>query len=163
MREERRDDWANNVDKKIVDLTSAQRTTDDLLEDLDANYAAIDRVLRGDPEKETDGLIGRLHHLEDTVNELKRVLVVDETGEKGLLHDVKVLKESREDKWTKWKNITAVLVALLMSGFFGHFWQNIYDYLSKKDTDPIDQAIEKAKHKRTRRIVVREVPAQESE
>jgi hypothetical protein len=163
MNGERRDDWHNSVDKKIVDLTSAQRTTDDLLEDLDANYAAIDRILRGDPEKETDGLIGRLNHIEDTVQELKRILVVDETGEKGLLHDVRVLKSNREGKWKKWANITTVIVAVFMSGFLGHFWQNIYDYLTKKDTDPLDQTIEKDKRPKGRKIFVRKVHRVEEE
>jgi hypothetical protein len=163
MGDERRDDWHHDVDESLVSLNAAQRITDRLLEDLDENYSALDRLLRGDTEKETDGLIGRFRVLERQISELNSVIFMDRAGDKGLWHDVKELKNKREDRRLGWKNITKVIVALVMSGLLGalgHFWNDIYDYLNRKDTDPVDQAVEKAKRPRIkgRKVLFRQVP-----
>lgn len=160
---ERRDDWRHGVDENLASLNTGQRVSDRLLEDLDANYAAIDRLLRGDPEKEADGIIARLHHIETQIANLNSIIFMDQTGERGLQHDVKVLKAAREDRWQRWGNLTKIIVALAMSGLLGHFWRDIQSYLTKKDRDPIDQAIEHAKypHPRSRRVIIRELPEKE--
>ena len=158
--DERRDAWQRGVDENLASLNTGQRVNDRLLEDLDANYSALDRLLRGDAEKETDGVIGRLHQIENQVAQLYSVIFMDKAGQHGLQHDVKELKEGRKDKQLKWGHITQVLVALIMSGLIGHFWQDIRAFVTRKSVDPLEQMIQHAKHPKGRRrhVVIREEP-----
>jgi hypothetical protein len=157
--DERRDAWQRGVDENLASLNTGQRVNDRLLEDLDANYSALDRLLRGDAEKETDGVIGRLHQIETQVAQLYSVIFMDKAGSHGLQHDVKELKEGRKDKRLKWGYITQVIVALVMSGLIGHFWQDIAAFVNRKSVDPVERMIQRAKHPKPRhRHVVREEP-----
>ena len=86
-----------------MSLTTAQRTTDDQLDDLELKYEAFDKVLRGDPEEDTDGLIARMHNLENAVQELRaervKFKVADETT-KGI-------------KWQVWGAIVVAILGML--------------------------------------------------
>jgi hypothetical protein len=86
-----------------MSLTSSQRTTDDQLDDLELKYEALDRVMRGDPEKETDGFIARLHAIETWVQEQKIEKVTFKVGE----------KTNDGIKWQVWGTI---LVAIITTG-----------------------------------------------
>jgi hypothetical protein len=103
MTDERRDDWKAGVDDRLMSLTSSQRITDDQLDDLDLKYEAIDKVMRGDPEEDTDGIISRIHNLENAIQELRAERVkfkVEDVTAKGL-------------KWQAWAAIIVGIAGLL--------------------------------------------------
>lgn len=103
MNGDRRGDWEAEVDDRLVNLTSAQRSTDKELDDLDLKYEAIDKVIRGDPEQDTDGIIARIHNLENAIQELRAERVkfkVADVASTGL-------------KWQAWAVIIAAILGLL--------------------------------------------------
>jgi hypothetical protein len=164
MGDERRDDWRHDVDESLVALNAAQRVTDRLLEDLDANYAALDRLLRGDPEKDTDGVIAKIHLLETQLARLNAVIFMDSTGKKGLQHEVEILSSGERTQGERWKFATAVIVAIITSAALVITnWDHIAAYFNQKDTDPVDVAIEKSKHPRGGKIFVRKIHRTEEE
>ena len=97
------DDWRARVDQSLVNLTSAQRVTDDQLDDLELKYEALDKVLRGDPEKDTDGVIARLHNLETSLNaihaERLKIQIADDN--------------TRGIKWQVWGSIVVAIIGAL--------------------------------------------------
>ncbi len=146
--DDRRDDWRNGVDKKLVDLTSAQRSTDDELDELDLKYNTLDRIIRGDPENDISGFHERLHNVENGLQDLRAEKVkfkVADTAIQGF-------------KWQFWGLVLTAIITTI-GAIFG--WDRIHAYLEKHDTDPVDKAIERAVHpKATRRhYVIREEPA----
>jgi len=147
--DERRDDWKNSVDKKLVDLTSAQRSTDDELDDLDIKYNALDRIIRGDPENDISGFQERLHNVENGLQDLRAEKVkftVADTTVQGF-------------KWNFWTVFLSALIPSLLALALN--WKGISGYLEKQDRDPVDQAIESAKHRHVKRYVIHEVPSEE--
>ena len=162
--DERRDDWRRGVDENLASLNTGQRVTDRLLEDLDANYAALDRLLRGDAEKDTDGVIGRLHHLETQIAQLNSVIFMDAAGKHGLQHTVEKLLSGERTSDNRWKFATAVLIALIpVLGAVLLNWGRISAYFERTQKPaPLEQAIEHAKHPKGRkRYIIREIPAEE--
>ena len=139
--DERRSDWRSGVDQNLVSLTTAQRVTDQQLDDLELKYVAIDKVLRGDPETDTDGFIARLHNLENSVNELKAERV------KLMVADVTV-------KGFKWEFLTKVTVQILiLAGVLILGWDKVESLVRKiiaQKQDPLELQIEKAKHPKPR-------------
>jgi hypothetical protein len=155
--ENRRVDWAHGVDENLASLNSGQRVNDRLIEDLELTVDKLASLLHGEDDS---GFIGRLESIEDNVAQLRAVIFQDSTGHRGLLEDVKALKEAREDRRMDRGNLTKIVVAAIMSGVITHFWQDIRSFLNHKSTDPVDQMIEKAEHPkaRHRRVVIREEP-----
>lgn len=100
MGDERRDDWKSGVDDRLMSLTSSQRTTDDQLDDLELKYEALDRVMRGNPEEDTDGLIARLHNVENGLQELRAERMKDRMGEVSV----------KGVKWQVWGTILAAII-----------------------------------------------------
>lgn len=156
--DERRDDWRRGVDQTLVSLTTAQRVTDQQMDDLELQYAAIDKVLRGDPETDTDGFIARLHNLENAVQELKAERV------KFMVADVTV-------KGFKWEFLTKVTVQLLiLAGLLILGWDKVAELtrkLSRQVESPLEREIEQARHPKGKvhyktRHVPAEVPLDES-
>lgn len=143
--EERRDEWRtgidkwrNGVDENLASLNAGQRVLEDAVRSLERIVTGMDSLLRGDIEKDTDGIIARLHDIETTTRQIRAVLFVDSTGKKGLIHDVQDLQGRREDKRARWVNISAVLVALLTSGLIGHFW-SLIETVWQHTKEPIHQ------------------------
>lgn len=128
MADDRRDDWRNGVDKKLVDLTSAQRSTDDELDDLDLRYNTLDKIIRGDPENDHIGHDERLRAVETGLRELRAEKIkfkVADTTVQGF-------------KWQFWGLILAAVIPSIIAIFK---WDHIHAWLEKKDTDPVDRTI----------------------
>ena len=140
--DERRDDWKNGVDKKLVDLTSAQRSTDDELDDLGLKYGSLDRILRGDPENDISGFQERLHNVENGLQELRAEKVkfkVADTAIQGF-------------KWNFWTVFLSAIIPSLIALAFQ--WRSISGYLEKQEAkDPLERSIERAKHKKGAPII----------
>lgn len=143
---ERREDWARSVDENLASLNSGQRVWERDLDLIRKNFMDIDTLLRGDVEKERSGIISRLESIEHSLAMINSVLFVDATGTKGLLHDLRELKAGREDRRLGWANITKIIVALIMAGLVGRFYEDAWRFMTKKSEDPVAQAIERAKH-----------------
>jgi hypothetical protein len=158
--DERRDDWRHGVDENLASLNAGQRVWERELVVIRKLLGEFDRLLRGDTEKETDGLIARLHQQEVELNRIRAVLFKDVTGKGGLLDDVKNIKEGREDRRLGWRNITKVAVAVITSGALGLFWHDIQTFINKKTSDPVELMLENSKHRQTRRhhAIIREEP-----
>jgi hypothetical protein len=162
MADERRDDWRHGVDENLASLNSGQRSQDEKLAKLDAAQDEQDSLLHGDTDS---GLIGRIEDVEAEVRRLNAVVFMDALGNKGLHHDIKALLDRREDRRTGWGNITKIIVAVITSGAVGLFWQDIRTFVLKRTTDPVDQAIDRAKHPKGkhRHVIIRELPEETTE
>jgi len=124
--DDRRDDWRNGVDKKLVDLTSAQRSTDDELDDLGLKYDSLDRILRGDPETDISGFQERLHNVENGLQELRAEKV------KSKLADTTV----QGFKWQFW----GIILAAAFTALGAYFSRNqIEALMDRPSTDPIQR------------------------
>lgn len=159
---DRRDDWERGVDENLASLNTGQRVNDRILEDLDKNYAALDHVLRGDAEKDTDGLIAQVHEIQTKLARVNAILFVDSTGKKGLQHEVESLLSGERTASERWKFATAVVVAFLsLVGLLITNWGRISGFLEAQDKDPVDQAIESAKHRHIKHIILHPVSEEE--
>lgn len=151
--DERRDDWRHGVDENLASLNAAQRVMDREISRLWKAYSEDDALLRGDKEKETDGLIARLHQLETAINLLQAVIDVDKAGNKGLTGRVEAL-EGRErttvEVWKFWVAILGLLGAIAVAVITN--LDKIEAWVHPKP-DVVDQAIERAKHKKGKPIV----------
>jgi len=163
--DDRRDDWRSGVDENLVSLNTAQRVTDREVEDLELKYEGHDKILRGDPEHDTDGLVARLHTQENLVNELraeygalKQTIRGYHDGSPGLEGRVDALEGIKKNRERKegyyWQFITAVAVAII--GLVGIILTNLKEikaHLPKSKPSPLSQKIEKAKHKKGKPII----------
>src|ERR1700733_9048122 len=84
MTDDRRDDWHNSVDARLVNLTSAQKSADIDLERLKRSSSRDDKILRGDPEHNIEGMIEAVNHLKNEVNKFNRIFDKDYAGHGGL-------------------------------------------------------------------------------
>lgn len=150
--DDRRDDWRTGVDQNLVSLNTAQRVTDQQLDDLDLKYEAIDKVLRGDPETDTDGFIARLHNAENAILELRAERV------KFKVADVTVTG-------FKWEFLTKVTVQLLiLAGFLILGWdklEGLYQKIIHQEPSLLEKKIERARHPKSPKKMyrVRVVPS----
>lgn len=145
MSDDRREDWHRGVDENLASLNAGQRIWEREQKSLRKLLTDTEGLLRGDIGKETDGLIARLHKLENEINLLKAIVIKDQAGNGGLVEQVRLLKEAREDRRSGWGNVTKILVAMITSGALGLFWHDIQAYLMRKSNEPLEQLIEKAK------------------
>lgn len=125
-------------------LNSAQRISDKELDDLDLKYEALDKVLRGDPEQGTDGMIARQHANENMHNEMraelrgiKQELYGDHAGGDGLTQRVDYLDGKRERANQRagyfWHFITAVAVQLLfLAAVLVLNWDRVEDFFRRR-------------------------------
>lgn len=163
--DDRRGDWSHGVDENLASLNAGQRVWEHEQKELRRALDKIDRLLRGDVEKNTAGIIDRLHELETAVAEFKAVLLMDKAGgNKGLINEVRELKEGREDRRLSWKLLTKIIVACIVSGLLGSLWPRIKALWEEPSKDPVNRMIEKAAHPKAkyRRYQIT-VPADENE
>ncbi len=163
--DERRDDWHHGVDENLASLNAGQRVQDRETQIIRKQIRDHDVLLRGDPEKDTDGQIARLHNLENEILLMRAVLLKDAAGGRGLVGRVEALEggERTSDRHLKvWISVIGLLSALLVA--VASNLDRIEAFLGRKDTDPVHKAIERAKHPPRRRIRVvidaREKPPQ---
>lgn len=150
---DRRDDWKRGVDENLASLNAAQRVWDRELVVIRKLLGEFDRLLRGDIEKDTDGLISRIHYQENEVNLLKAVLLKDKAGGKGLVGRVEDIEngEKRADRklkvWIAVLSLLSALLATLASNF------DRLDTYFKRKSDPVANAIDRAKRPKGKPIV----------
>lgn len=161
MIDERRDDWRHGVDENLASLNAGQRVWERENHLIRKLLTEQDHLLRGDAEKETDGLIARMHHLENEINLLKAVVLKDKAGNNGLAGRVELLETRERTSGHRWQFVTALVVAVLsLIGVIVTSWPQIWATLNRKRTDPLGQMIEKVKNPKPRyhRVVIREEP-----
>lgn len=159
MSDERREDWHRGVDENLASLNAGQRVWEREMAVIRRLLGEFDHLLRGDPEKDTDGAMARLHIQENDINLLKALVLKDAAGNKGLVGRVETLESGERTSDNRWKFATAVVVAVLsMAGLLITNWDRIGAFLTQKPTDKLDRMIEKAKHPKGRhpRVVYRE-------
>lgn len=119
---------------RIVNLTTAQKVTNDHLDAIDETLDALDRTIRGDYEKDQDGLVARFKKVETYVSELRAVVLQDSTGKKGLVATVDGLVSGKMDAVERRKNRGAIIIAIITSSALvltnldriGVFWTHIF-------------------------------------
>lgn len=163
MVEERRDDWHRGVDENLASLNAGMRVWDRELEKIHKGIAGIDDLLRGDAEKDTDGLLQRTHAAETEIRFLRAVVLDDPSGHIGLQGRVEKLENREKTEVERWKFRAAVL------GLLGAVVIAVVTNLDKierfigrnQKPDPVQEAIERAKRPRGRKLYrVRVVPGQ---
>jgi hypothetical protein len=162
--DERREDWHRGVDENLASLNAGQRVWERELGMIRKLLAETDNLLRGDPNKDTDGAIARLHLVENEINLLKALLLKDAAGGKGIIGRVEDLEseERKSDRWLKvWIAVIGLLSALLVAAASN--FDRIAAYLNRKNTDPLSRKIENAKHPKARRrhVIIRQEPEPE--
>lgn len=124
----------------------------------------FDVLLRGDPEKDTDGLIARMHSAENDILLLKAAVFTDKAGNKGLQGRVDDLEAGEHSSDNRWKFATVIVSGLLGSGIVASQWAKIDAYLHPPPRTRLDRMIEKAKHPKGKiHYVIRPQQPQESE
>ncbi len=118
--DERRDDWKHGVDENLASLNAGQRVWEEELKRVRDQQEEFDRLIRGDPEQDTDGLMSRLHSFETDVRKLNAIILKDSTGSPGLQGRVEKLEGKRDMRVERWKlyvaiigMISAILVAVI--------------------------------------------------
>lgn len=159
--DDRRDDWKHGVDENLASLNAGLRVWERELVIIRKLLGEFDSLLRGNPEKDTDGMIARLHMQENDINLLKAVLLKDKAGNKGLVGRVEVLERGERTSEHRWKFATAVVVAVLsLLGLLITNWGSISAFLNKPPSDPLEIALEGARNPRPRyrHYTIRERP-----
>lgn len=159
--DERREDWRHGVDENLASLNTGQRVNDRLIEDFDLAVSRIDNILRGNPEEETSGLIGRMEKTETDVAQLKSIVIMDASGKKGLQHEVAILSSGERTASDRWKFATAVVVACIsLIGLLITNWDRIQIYINRRTQDKVNQMIENTSRPKShhRRYVIHEEP-----
>ncbi len=157
--DERRDDWRRGVDENLASLNAGQRIWERELATLRKLLGEIIDDLRGSISNETDGIIHRLREAEASVQMLKSIIDVDRIGESGLMGRVEALERRERTSETRlkiWIAVIGLLSALASAAVFNI--DKIEASLNKQPKDPIDQAIDRARHPkpRYRHYVIRE-------
>lgn len=109
--DDRRGDWAKGIEESVVMLTSAQRSTDVELSDLDVLLQKHEETLHGDSA--TSGLIGRIEALEHISSQLNACVFSSPGNKNGLDKRVDALEDGSQTSSFKWNFATAVTVALI--------------------------------------------------
>lgn len=134
MENDRREDWRNSVNDRLVSLTSAQKTTDDELDEIQEKLREIDHILRGYPDEDLEGLIASRDKLATQVLKFNALLMPDIHGHGGVVNDLnevlqnRTAREKRADHF--WKFATAVVVQfLILIGLLVVNWDRIQEYI----------------------------------
>lgn len=162
--DERRDDWRSSIDENLASLNAGQRVWERELEIIRKLLSEIDHLLRGDPAEDTDGIMARLHVVENEINLLKGVVLRDKAGGHGLVDRIEALEseDRRSERRLKlWIAIVGLLSAALVAAVSN--LDRLERFLNKKSTDPVDSAINQAKHPHRKHYVIHYVPAEPDE
>jgi len=140
LAQDRREDWHDGVDARLASLTSAQRTTDDQLDDGEIRTTKLEQVVFGDPAENIAGLTEQLHSIQTELTRLIRLIDPDYAGKHGLLKDVAYLmdrddvRKRREERsrmregWA-WESVTKIIVEfLLVVGLLILNWERVEDF-----------------------------------
>lgn len=114
MGDDRRDDWSHGVDENLASLNAGQRVWERDIASIRKALADMDKILRGDFQNDTDGMIPRLHQQENDMNMLKAVVLKDKAGNKGIQGDVEDLKRGERRSENRLKIWVAIVGLLSM-------------------------------------------------
>jgi hypothetical protein len=171
MAEDQGDDWHNAVDERLVNLNSAQGTTDIELAQVEKKLSEIDDILRGDPQNKLDGLIPDINYLKNEVNKFNRIFDKDYLGHGGLqsfityLYDQEQVRDRQAGyRWGFVNSVTATFGTIIVSivGLIGYLiinWGAVSMFWNRLNKEgPLEQKIEAAKHPKPkhRHYVIRE-------
>lgn len=162
----KRDDdkrWRERTDERLASLTNGEIVQNDRLDAIQEQLRDLDQVLRGDPEKDTGGIVEHLHELQVGITSLRTIMAPDALGGGGVLNRLKALekKEEREQRQTeyKWKfrialiGLVSAATVAIVTNFdrIGTFWRR-----EMRTETTLEQKINRAKHPKgkRRRIVV---------
>lgn len=162
--------WIGSVDERLVNLNSAQKSADIDLHKIQKQQDKIDKILRGDPERNLESLIEAVNHLKNEVNKFNRIFDKDYLGHGGLqsfitfvYHEMKTQKKEKElSAGYKWGFWTAMLVAVIgLAGLVLTNKDKIAQWLPKNHPTALDMKLENAKHPRShhRRVIVHVIAA----
>lgn len=149
--DDRRDDWHHGVEENLASLNAGQRVWERDLHAIRKTLADIDNLLRGDPEKDTDGIVARLHSQENEVNLLKAILLKDRAGNKGIVGRVEDLEsgERRSETHLKlWVALISLASAMTVAAISN--LDRIEAFVNRRKIEQVSHkgSHSKAKHKR---------------
>lgn len=126
--------WRNSVDERLVNLNAAQKTADDDLDDIRVEVEKVDRILRGDPEENKEGLNAAMDRQQAEIQKFNRIFDKDHLGNGGLLEDIRYLMEDRKRHEMRennaWKLVTAICVQfLILIGLLVVNWDHIQEFI----------------------------------
>ena len=157
--------WRESVQSRLVSLTDSELTQNDRLDEVDDEIHTLRAMLEGKADDKNDnGIKGDVHDLTVKYNELRALMMPDHLGQGGVINRLKALERREEkelqigiEKWKFW---------VVLVGLIGTIAVAVISNLDRIETflrrnDPVDQAIEKAKHPKGRKVYrVRVVPAE---
>jgi hypothetical protein len=157
--DERRDDWRNSVDARLVNLTSAQKSADIDIERLKRTAFRDDKIMRGDPENNLPGLIETMNHLANEINKFNRIFDKDYLGHGGLVSFITYIYNQERDrqkaqelntgyKWGFWGLIAAAVIAAAAVLITNR--DQLAKWLPKYHPAPLEAKIDRARHPRNR-------------
>ncbi len=165
--DERREDWRQGVDENLASLNAGQRVWEREVGIILKQLDEADHLLRGDPDKDTDGVMARLHNLENDLALMRAIVLKDAAGGRGLVDRVAALESGERTAGDRWKFATAVIVAVI--SFAGLIVTNLdrieSAFTRKGKPDKLTEMIERAKRPkaRPRHANVRELPPEQPE
>lgn len=131
------------------------------IERIQRELKKLDKIIRGDPERDKRGMIETLNHLENEINKFNRIFDKDYLGQGGLVSFItyiynkeKGLGESRNYRWPFWATVLAAAISLLATGLTHR--DDIMKWLPRTAPN-FEQMFGKTKRPPTRRFHKRKV------
>lgn len=164
MNEKEAEKWRESVEARLVSLTSAQKVSDDQMDEMDLEIIGLKETLSGDPkDRKDEGLIGQVNANETTLNALNRVIQPDALKEGGMYNEFQALKRAfygkekiREYRWTFLNSATvsiaSIVVALISSAvLLVTQWDKVSAFLSREEKPShVQSLINDAEHPKSR-------------
>lgn len=152
--------WRERTDERLVALTTDATVSNDRLDQIDDALDKLDKLIRGDPDEDREGIAEAIHMLQVEVRKFNRIFEKDSLGNGGLLADISFLMdkrkrhERREDN--AWKYVTAISVQfLILIGLIVVNWANIQAYIMERqhihDPKPISRDAKRLKAERAKK------------
>lgn len=151
--------WRDSVNDRLVSLTSAQKNSDDQMDDMDLEIIGLKETLNGDPKERDGGMIGQVNRMETTLNALNRIMQPDSLKEGGMYNEFQALKravygkeKTQELRWSFLNSATisiaSIIVALISSAvLLVTQWDKVSEFLRHQEkTSPVQQMINGAEH-----------------
>lgn len=165
------DEWSKSVDERLVNLTSAQKSADVDLHRFKKDMERLDRILRGDPVRDVEGLTETVNYLAREARKFNAMFDKDYLGHGGLAsfityvyNDIKDQKKNRESvssyKWAFW---TATLAAFIgLAGLILTNRDQFIKWLPQNHPTPLDVKIEAVRHPKShhRHITIKETDSE---
>lgn len=152
--------WRDSVESRLVSLTSAQKVTDDQLDDLSSQLEDQDELLHGNRKERDTGIVGQLNSIESSIHEIKRELYPDALNKGGLVAEHNEMRRKilygEQATVYKWQFWGMVLVAFISTvGLLIRSWPDVAAYWEKKPTDTVERMIYNTKHPRIKHVTTR--------